>query len=81
MLSFEFPICDFTSTSFPPPTLLPTRAQYLPLFPSPLYIHHSLDYANMGSFMSSVLRIFFAHGYVKKPAIVTSQLNSILPDQ
>lgn len=37
---------------------------YLPLFYPPMYIslhppiHHRLDYANKGSFMSSVLRIF-----------------------
>lgn len=40
------------------PLLLPTPVQYTPLVPSPLYIHYRPDYANMGSFMSSVLRIF-----------------------
>lgn len=37
---------------------LPTPVQHIIPFPSPLYIHYRPDYANIGSFMSSVLRIF-----------------------
>lgn len=60
MLRFDFLICDFTSHFLPSslPLFHPPPVQYISLFPSPLYIHYRPDYANMGSFMSSVLRIF-----------------------